>query len=73
MMRGIIVFITAGLAVTLLGEKRYVHHWAALTLIVAGVAVVGIVSVTTSKTDDKGGDDTKTPTSLTGVLLLLAA
>jgi drug/metabolite transporter (DMT)-like permease len=72
MMRGIIVFITAGLAVTLLGEKRYVHHWAALTLIVGGVAVVGIVSVTTSKTD-KGGDDDKTPTSLEGILLLLAA
>jgi drug/metabolite transporter (DMT)-like permease len=45
MMRGIIVFITAGLAVTLLGEQRYIHHWFSLVLIVAGVAVVGIVSV----------------------------
>ena len=71
MMRGIIVFITAGLAVGLLGEKRYIHHWAALTLIVAGVAVVGIVSVTYSNNNDD--DDTKTPTSLEGVLLLLAA
>lgn len=66
------MFITAGLAVSLLGEKRYVHHWAALTMIVGGVAVVGIVSVTDSNSSSDD-DDTKTPTSLTGVLLLLAA
>lgn len=45
MMRGIIVFITALLAVTLLGEKRYVHHWISLVFIVSGVAIVGLVSI----------------------------
>lgn len=71
MMRGIIVFITAGLAVTLLGEKRYIHHWLALTLIVAGVAVVGVVSVSDSQSTDDDSD--ATPTKAAGVLLLLAA
>lgn len=51
MMRGIIVFITAGLAVLLLGEKRYVHHWIALISIVTGVAIVGVVSVNDSAAD----------------------
>ena len=45
MMRGIIVFITAMMAVTFLGERRYVHHWISLVFIVVGVAVVGIVSI----------------------------
>jgi len=69
MMRGIIVFITAGLAVTLLGEKRYVHHWLALLSIVAGVAIVGIVSVNDSKNDTSA----ETPTSVLGIVLLLVA
>jgi len=68
-MRGIIVFITAGLAVTLLGEKRYVHHWLALLSIVAGVAIVGIVSVNDSKNDTSA----ETPTSVLGIVLLLVA
>ena len=70
MMRGIIVFITAGLAVTLLGEKRYVHHWSALICIVSGVAIVGVVSVSDSSSSD---DSSKTPTSVLGVVLLLVA
>jgi len=69
MMRGIIVFITAGLAVTLLGEKRYIHHWLALLGIVLGVAIVGIVSVNDSKNDTGA----QTPTSGLGVILLLVA
>ena len=69
MMRGVIVFITAGLAVTLLGEKRYVHHWMALISIVAGVAIVGAVSISDSKSASAG----ETPTSLLGIVLLLAA
>ena len=70
MMRGIIVFITAGLAVTLLGEKRYRHHWASLVLIVSGVAIVGVVSVSDSSDSD---DSSTTPTSVLGVVLLLIA
>ena len=71
MMRGIIVFITAGLAVTLLGEKRYRHHWASLVLIVSGVAIVGVVSVSDSSNSDD--DSSTTPTSVLGVVLLLIA
>jgi len=40
-------------------------------LIVLGVAVVGIVSVTDSSSDDDDSD--ATPTSVTGIILLLAA
>ena len=70
MMRGIIVFITAGLAVSLLGEKRYIHHWLALVFIVSGVAIVGVVSITAPK---KPGDPDSTPTSVLGIVLLLIA
>jgi len=71
MMRGIIVVITAGLSIIFLGAKQYAHHWIALFMIVAGVAIVGIVSVLLGKKDedDKGPD----PTTITGVLLLLIA
>ena len=69
MMRGIIVFITAGLAVSLLGEQRYIHHWMALVCIVAGVALVGVVSVS----DSGGKDGPTTPTSVLGIVLLLIA
>lgn len=37
MMRGIIVVITALLAVIFLGRKQYRHHWTSLLLIVLGV------------------------------------
>lgn len=67
MMRGIIVVITAGLAVSCLGEKRYVHHWLSLLSIVTGVAIVGIVSINASKSDSKH----ETPTTSLGVILLL--
>jgi len=49
MMRGIIVFITAGMSILFLGGKQYAHHWVSLSMIVAGVAIVGIVSVADGK------------------------
>jgi uncharacterized membrane protein len=45
MMRGIIVVITAMLAMTFLGRKQYRHHWTGIILIVSGVFIVGIVAV----------------------------
>jgi len=68
-MRGVIVFITAIMSVLFLGGKQYVHHWISLTMIVLGVAIVGIVSVE----DSKKSADGEATTSLLGVLLLLLA
>ena len=71
MMRGIIVVITAAMSILFLGAKQYAHHWISLMMIVIGVAIVGIVSVTMGdKAADDGGQDT---TTVTGVLLLLLA
>lgn len=69
MMRGIIVIITALLSMAFLGKKQYLHHWASLLSIIAGVTVVGLVGVLMSNKD--GGDDESTPTSVLGILLLL--
>ena len=52
MMRGIIVVITAAMSILFLGAKQYTHHWIALFMIVAGVAIVGVVSVALGKKDD---------------------
>jgi len=45
MCRGVIVVITAFFSVVFLKRKQYFHHYLALTCIVAGVAIVGYVSV----------------------------
>jgi drug/metabolite transporter (DMT)-like permease len=65
MMRGLIVVITAFMALVFLGRKQYAHHWISLVTIVAGVALVGIVSIY--------GHDSATTSSITGILLLLLA
>jgi drug/metabolite transporter (DMT)-like permease len=72
MMRGSIVLITAVFSVIFLGRKQYFHHWSSLFIIVAGVALVGLVGVSSS---NNGDDDSKnaTPTTFTGVLLLIIA
>ena len=70
MMRGIIVVITAAMSIRFLGAKQYIHHWVSLFMIVSGVAIVGIVSVSEGKSDS--ADDGPT-TTLTGVLFLLGA
>mgnify|MGYP003751764391 CR=1 FL=1 len=68
MMRGVIVVITAGMAVAFLGRKQYAHHWISLLTIVSGVFFVGYVSIMASKGSASVGE-----TSLTGIILLLAA
>jgi len=68
MLRGFIVVITAFMSVIFLGRKQYAHHWTSLFTIVAGVALVGIVSVNASKSH--GGDE---ETSTTGIVILMAA
>ena len=70
MMRGIIVVITAGMAMLFLGRKQYIHHWLSLITIVLGVFIVGVVGVTMSS---KSEDDSGSQTTLLGVLLLIGA
>jgi hypothetical protein len=74
MMRGIIVVITAGMAMFFLGRKQYAHHYMSLTIIVAAVAGVGLVglAISTKNVDDDGGDAGAT-TTLLGIMLLLVA
>jgi len=67
MMRGVIVVITAFMAVVFLGRKQYAHHWISLFTIVFGVFIVGIVNVMSA---DKSSGST---TSVVGILLLLLA
>mmetsp|Transcript_16343 Transcript_16343/g.27645 ORF Transcript_16343/g.27645 Transcript_16343/m.27645 type:complete len:226 (+) Transcript_16343:41-718(+) len=72
MMRGFIVVITAGMAFIFLGKKQYSHHIISLFVIVAAVAIVGLVGILHS--EDQGDDDgSKATTSVLGVLLLLIA
>ena len=67
MMRGIIVVITALLAMIFLGRKQYRHHWTAIVLIIAGVFEVGYVAIAQGG-DDPVNDDEKIGF---GILLLL--
>ena len=65
MMRGIIVVITALLALIFLGKKQYRHHWTAIIMIVAGVAEVGWVAIALE--GDSGGNSSP----VTGIILLM--
>ena len=48
MMRGVIVVITAVMAILFLGRKQFAHHWLSLFTIVLGVFIVGFVSIMAS-------------------------
>lgn len=69
MMRGVIVVITAFMALVFLGKKQYAHHWISLSTIVLGVFLVGFVSIMESQKDVSAVGTT----SITGIILLLAA
>ena len=71
MCRGVIVVITAFFSVVFLKRKQYAHHLVAITFIIAGVAIVGYVSVTQSDDDKKDGDSSGATTTAFGVILLL--
>ena len=64
MMRGIIVVITAILALVFLGKKQYRHHWTGIALIIAGVAEVGWVAIAL-----EGSSGSSNP--VTGIILLM--
>jgi drug/metabolite transporter (DMT)-like permease len=65
-MRGSIVFFTAVLSVIFLKRKQYRHHITGLILVISGITIVGVVSVTMSKEEDTGAK-----TEFFGVILLL--
>lgn len=74
MMRGIIVVITAGMAMVFLGRKQYLHHYMSLLIIVMAVRGVGLVGIAISnKNEDDGDSDSGSTTTVLGVLLLLFA
>lgn len=74
MMRGIIVVITAGMAMVFLGRKQYLHHYMSLLIIVAAVGGVGLVGIAISnKNADSGDSDSGSTTTVLGILLLLFA
>jgi drug/metabolite transporter (DMT)-like permease len=73
MCRGFIVVITALMSVVFLKKKQYAHHLVSIILILAGVAIVGYVSVSASDKDKDDGDSSQSSTSLFGVILLLVS
>lgn len=77
MMRGAIVLITAFMSVVFLKRKQYFHHLVSLTLIVAGVALVGYSGIAASNSDDSAdsGKEKKSEntTTIFGVLVLILA
>ena len=68
MMRGVIVVITAFMALVFLGRKQYAHHWISLFTIVLGVAIVGLVNIMASSQQSSSSS-----TSVAGIVLLLLA
>ena len=66
MMRGVIVVITALMALFFLGRKQYAHHWISLFTILLGVTLVGAVSINSSNHSSHA-------TSIFGILLMLAS
>jgi drug/metabolite transporter (DMT)-like permease len=73
MMRGIIVVITAGMAMLFLKRPQYLHHFMSLFIIVGAVASVGLVGIAVSNKEQEGNPDGEATTTVLGVLLLLLA
>jgi drug/metabolite transporter (DMT)-like permease len=69
MMRGVIVVITAMMALFFLGRAQYAHHWTSLALIVFGVFLVGFVNIMATRGDTSLAGQT----SIFGIVLLLIA
>jgi len=70
MMRGMIVVITAAMAVIFLGRKQYLHHYLSILCIISAVGIVGITGILSSKDGDSTGDG---ETKLLGVILIIVA
>lgn len=68
MMRGVLVVMTAAMAITILKRKLYLHHYTSLSVIVIAIVLVGWAGIRAGK----GGDEEDT-TSLFGVLVLLVS
>lgn len=53
MMRGLIVFITAMMSIIFLKKRLHRHHWTALVLIIGGIVLVGVASLSGDSGDTK--------------------
>ena len=75
MMRGIIVVVTAGMAMAFLGRNQYFHHYVSLFLIVSAVAIVGCVGILISNKQNSESHDADAPppveTKPEGLILLV--
>lgn len=69
MMRGTIVIITAIFSIIFLKRKLYRHHWAALTLVFTGLALVGVAAIVFSDGESTSEHDNP----VVGIILLLTA
>ena len=67
MIRGIIVLITAGMAMIFLKKKQYIHHFSALAVIFIGVFLVGLSSLIHPE------EGTGSSTSALGIILLVVS
>lgn len=71
MLRGMIIIITALMAIFFLKKKLYRHHWSSIGLIFIGVAMVGLAAIFFKTDEEKASKEGETkPLGL--VLLLLA-
>eukprot|EP00347_Sterkiella_histriomuscorum_P013774 403363419 len=71
MLRGMIIIITALMAIFFLKKKLYLHHWSSIACIFIGVAFVGLAAIF-FKTDEEKAD-TDGETKPQGLILLLCA
>lgn len=62
MLRGGLIFITAMSAIIFLKARLHRHHWTSLCFIISGVVLVGVSSITRSKSEDN---------KVLGILLIL--
>ena len=69
MLRGMIVFVASILSIIFLNKRYYRHHWTALSLVVVGVAIVGVSPVIYP---DDSGDDDNSKNATVGLILVVA-
>ena len=70
MIRGIIVIITAAMAMIFLKRKQYIHHYVSLLIIFVGVFMVGLSSIVSP---DPGSSTDAGSNAGIGIMLVLIA
>ena len=71
MLRGMIIIITAIMAIIFLKKKLYRHHWTSIVVIFTGVFMVGIAALFMKTDEEKASKEGET--KVFGLILLLLA